>query len=380
MFLLVLVTIALCCYRAVFSKPYTVKIKSFICISLCYAEKFWLLCICHTRRKKNQTKSVMFTSGDGTDSCSLMHGALSVSFGGKEAETGECLALLTYCCGRNGLPQGCQQSGSNFWLSQKTSPPGETQEYIITIYRNSVFTVFRTLLSRSGQKHSVGWTCYSSDPKHSCPAGVTTEKENWAFWAKAWWAFTGMWEQRRAFSPYGKHKGLAWLLFLCASWGTVPFVPQKTGLLYHLPLCIVPTPRHWHGKRLLGISRAERCVEMSCPRTSCLAGMRSSSRCHHPASPDTTQLTGCGFSSCHRADHNWCSCLRKVRWDIDSELWTQTDSQFICLLTFGGAEKEEKVLHWRLSHPHLLTSATVKSRCVLGVPGRHQSVLYKDII
>lgn len=50
-----------------------------------------------------------------------------------------------------------------------------------------------------------------------------------------------MWDQRRAFSPYGEHKGLAWLLFLSASWGTVPFVPQKRGLLYHLPLCIVPT-------------------------------------------------------------------------------------------------------------------------------------------
>lgn len=264
------------------------------------------------------------------------------------------MSSSTYHCGRNGLPQGCQQLGSNFWLSQKTSPPGETQQYIITIYRNSIFTVFHTLLSRSGQKHSVSWIWYSTDPKHSYPAGVTAEKENWAFWAKAWWAFTGMWEQRRAFSPYGEHKGLAWLLFLRASWGTAPFVPQKTGLLYHLPLCIVPAQLHWRWWRLLGISRAECRVEMSCPRTSCLPGMQSSSRCHHPAPPDTTQLTGCGFSSCYRADHNWWWCLRKVRRDIDSELWTQTDSQFIYLLTFGGAEKEEKVLHWGLSHPHLI--------------------------
>lgn len=109
----------------------------------------------------------------------------------------------------------------------------------------------------------------SSDPKPSYPAGVTTEKENWAFWAKAWW---GMWQQRRTFSPYGEDKGLAWLLFLHASWGTVPFVPQKTGLLYHLLVCIVPTQLHWHGKKLLRIFRAARCGEMSCPRTSCLPG------------------------------------------------------------------------------------------------------------
>lgn len=36
----------------------------------------------------------MFTLGDGADSCSLMHGALSVRFRGKEPEAGECLALL----------------------------------------------------------------------------------------------------------------------------------------------------------------------------------------------------------------------------------------------------------------------------------------------
>lgn len=68
--------------------------------------------------------------------------------------------------------------------------------------------VFHTLLSRSGQKHSVGWIWYFSDPKHSYPAGVTTEKENWAFWAKAWWAFTGMWEQRRTFCHMASTK--AW--------------------------------------------------------------------------------------------------------------------------------------------------------------------------
>lgn len=48
------------------------------------------------KKKKKQTKSVMFTLGDGTDSCSLMQGVLSVHFRDKEAETGECLALLTY--------------------------------------------------------------------------------------------------------------------------------------------------------------------------------------------------------------------------------------------------------------------------------------------
>lgn len=111
----------------------------------------------------------------------------------------------------------------------------------------------------------------SSHPKPSYPAGVTTE-ENWAFWAKAWWAFTGMWQQRRTFSPYGEHKGLAWLLFLHASWGTVPIVPQKTRLLYHLSLCIVPTQLHWHGKKLLGIFCAAQHGEMSCPHTSCLLG------------------------------------------------------------------------------------------------------------
>lgn len=53
---------------------------------------------------------------------------------------------------------------------------------------------------------------------------------------------------KESFLPYGKHKGLAWLLFLCVSRGTVPFVPQKAGLLYHLPPCIVPT-------QLTGIDR-----------------------------------------------------------------------------------------------------------------------------
>lgn len=77
---------------------------------------------------------------------------------------------------------------------------------------------------------------------------------------------------RRTFSPYGKHKGLAWLLFLHASWGTTPFAPQKTRLFYHLPRCIVPAQLHWHGTGLLGIFCAVRRGEMSCPHASCLPG------------------------------------------------------------------------------------------------------------
>lgn len=201
----------------------------------------------------------------------------------------------------------------------------------------------------------------SSDPKPSYPAGVTTEKENWAFWAKAWWAFTGMWQQRRTFFPYGEHKGLAWLLFLHASWGTAAFVPQKTGLLCHLPLRIVPTQLHWHGKKLLGIFCAAQRGEMSCPYTSCLPGCEASSRCHHPAPADTTQLTGCGFSRCYRNYHNCWLCLRKVR------LGTSTQSSepkltsilpiYLLLEEQGG--KERCYTGWVTYI--WLTSATVKS-------------------
>lgn len=70
---------------------------------------------------------------------------------------------------------------------------------------------------------------HSSDRKPSYPAGVTTEKENWASWAKAWWAFNKDVQQRRTFSPYGEHKSLAWLLFLHSSWETASFVPQRQG-------------------------------------------------------------------------------------------------------------------------------------------------------
>ena len=54
----------------------------------------------HTQKQKqkNQTKSVMFTLGDGTDSCSLMQDALSMGFRDKEADrwmsSCTCLSLV----------------------------------------------------------------------------------------------------------------------------------------------------------------------------------------------------------------------------------------------------------------------------------------------
>lgn len=77
---------------------------------------------------------------------------------------------------------------------------------------------------------------------------------------------------RRTFSPYGEHKGLAQLLFLHASWGTTPSVPQVTRLFYHLSLCIVPAQLLWQGKKLLSMLCAVWHGEMSYPHTSCLPG------------------------------------------------------------------------------------------------------------
>ena len=87
----------------------------------------------------------------------------------------------------------------------------------------------------------------------------------------------------------------------------------------------------------------------------------SSSRCHQPAPPDTTQLTGCGFSSCYRNDHNWWSCLRKVRLGTSTQSSEPklTSSWSIYLLLEGEGRKKRCYTGW-VTHIWL-TSATVKS-------------------
>ena len=78
------------------------------------------------------------------------------------------------------------------------------------------------------------------------------------------------------------------------------------------------------------------------------AWMWSSSRCHHWAPPDTTQLTGCGFSSCYRNDHNWWLCLRKGRLGTSTQSSESnlTSRSSIYLLLEGQGRKKRCCAGW----------------------------------
>lgn len=91
------------------------------------------------------------------------------------------------------------------------------------------------------------------------------------------------------------------------------------------------------------------------------AWMWSSSRCYHPPPPDTTQPTSCGFSSCYRNDHNWRSCLRKVRLGTSTQSSEpKLTSSFSVYLLLEGQGRQKSCCTGQVIHIWL-TSVTVKS-------------------
>lgn len=219
------------------------------------------------------------------------------------------------------------------------------------MYRNSVFTVFHTLLSRSGKKNSVGWTWYSLvtlnlaillgsplrsriehfGPKHDEPlqgCGSKGEPSPHMVTTKTWHDCCSCMHHEELF----------------------PLCHRRQGYCNTSFSALSQTQLHWHGKKLLGILCAARRGEMSCPHTSCLLGCE--------AVPDAiTQLL--------LTQPSWLAVVSQAatemitiddrvleKWtgDIDLELWTQTDFKFIYLFTFVGARKEKEMLQW-LSHP-----------------------------
>lgn len=115
------------------------------------------------------------------------------------------------------------------------------------------------------------------------------------------------------------------------------------------------------------------------------AWMRSSSRCHRPAPPDTTQLTGCGFSRCYKNDHYWGLRLREERLGTATQVSepSLTSSLSIYLLLEGQGRKKWCYTGWVT--PIWLTSATVKSVGVywvypVGMRACYIRRLYKETV